>query len=175
MEDEKLFAHPKEEQEEQERVDLVEFITDPNEQKRLLAESEAARKQAAEMLKEDENGVMRADLVQFATPNDGSDKKYLLLFDGEARTSGQEVRDWQIAHGRRNAYELIKIYMEDEEITYDLKRSKILVDVEKFEDAKTMFDFMDYVIENDLMGPNEVYPHLDEYYYDEEDEEEVEE
>ena len=174
MEDEKLFAHPEEEQEEQERVDLVEFITDPNEQKRLLAESEAARKQAAEMLKEDENGVMRADLVQFATPNDGSDKKYLLLFDGEERTSSQEVRDWQIAHGRRSAYELIKIYMEDEEITYDLKKSKILVDVEKFEDAKTMFDFMDYVIENDLMGPNEVYPHLDEYYYDEKENEEEE-
>ena len=172
MEDEKLFAHP---EEEQERVDLVEFITDPNEQKRLLAESEAARKQAAEMLKEDENGVMRADLVQFATPNDGSDKKYLLLFDGEERTSGQEVRDWQIAHGRRNAYELIKIYMEDEEITYDLKKSKILVDVEQFKDAKTMFDFMDYVIENDLMGPNEVYPHLDEYYYDDEEENEEEE
>ena len=173
MANENLFAHP---EDEKEKVDLVEFITDPDEQKKLLAESRAARKQAEEMLKE-ENGVTKIDLVQFATPSDGSDKKYLLLFDGEARTSGQEVRDWQIAHGRRNAYELIKIYMENEEITYDLKRSKILVDVEQFKDAKTMFDFMDYVIENDLMGPNEVYPHLDEYYYDDEedDEEEVEE
>ena len=169
---ENLFKHPEEEKK-SEPVDLVGFFNSPEEEKAAIAKAEEARKRAEELLKDPDKANEPIDLVSFTEPNNGKDKEYLLLFSGFEKDTEKEVHDWLIAKGRRQAYEYIKMYMENEEIFYDLKQSKILVDVERFEEAKSQYDFMEWIIENDLMGVDEMYPHLDEYdYLDDEEEEE---
>lgn len=173
MADNDLFKHPEEEKE-PDKIDLVSYIKDPEEGKRIFAMAEEARKRAEELLQEEPKQQGEPiDLVSFAKPNDGSEKKYLLLFQGFVKDTEEEVRDWYVVQGRRQAYEYIKMFMENDDIFYDLKQSKILVDVEKFSEAKSQYDFMEYIIENDLMGKDEIYPHLDDYdYLDDEEEEE---
>ena len=167
-----LFAHP---EEKKEPTPLVSFIKSPEEEKRLIAQAEEARKRAEELLKDPEKAKEPIELVSFAKDQttDGSDKTYLLLFEGFEKDSEKEVHDWLIAKGRRQAYEFIKMYMENEDIFYDLKKSKILVDVEKLEQAKSQYDFMNWIIENDIMGKDEIYPHVDDYDYLDEEEEDL--
>ena len=48
-----------------------------------------------------------------------------------------------------------------------------LTEKEKLEQAKSQYDFMNWIIENDIMGKDEIYPHLDDYDYLDDEEEEL--
>jgi membrane-associated HD superfamily phosphohydrolase len=176
QEERELFTGKPAKEEETKPISLVSFIGSEEEEQQLAKEAEKARKRAMELINKgtfDENGEFHSatepeNLVEWVEDpkkkSDPNEKKYLILMIGETRdNAAEEFRDWMLVKGRKSAYEAICAYMESDSYDFDLVESKILVDVEKLEQAKSIYDFMDFVIKNDLMGPDTQYPHLDEY------------
>lgn len=87
-------------------------------------------------------------IVKFTNPNDPEDKLYLILIIG-FNENGDEFRDFEWITGRTNAYEFIKDMVKEERA--DLFQSKIIVETQAIETAKTLVEFMRYCSDNGLV------------------------
>ena len=150
-------------------VNLIGKVTSKEEEQKLLKKAEEAMR-AAQQLRENavegSDGFVRSpvQLVTAAKPTP-EDREFLLLFIGENTEGdeGSEFRHWIIVKGRKAAYYAIKALLMSDYVYIDLVESKIVVDVETIKEMKTMYDFMSYVIEKDLIDDEDNYVDISEY------------
>lgn len=143
------------------------------EEAEFLEQTEKAVEEARKKLQEEKNGtesnkppVVHQLLTRVET-NDVNNRKFLILIVGFYKDNlDKEYRDWVIARGRRGAYDAIMNYMDDDsDIEVDLIESKIIAETEKLDTAKSLYKYMSYIIDNELieLAPGEFYPDLESY------------
>lgn len=128
---------------------------------------EAAKQLIKEEPKTEEVKVVKKPmpLVTRIPNNTVEERKFLILFVGTDE-AGDEVRDWIVCSGRNAAYHKIVDMMENDYFIIDLVASRIVAATETMDKAKSLYKYMTYIIENDLINFNddlETYPDLQEY------------
>jgi hypothetical protein len=168
-------------EEKKEVVSLVRPIESEEEKKRLMEEAQKQIEKAQdlmEQMEEGEDGYLRVPLVQKAPvkqqkiEKSPEERDFLLLFSGTDENE-DEFKHWDIVTGRTAAYDAIVAMLENEGSYFDLVESKIVVEVETIKEMKSMYDFLAYVAEQDLLHRDR-YLDVEEYVGDvvAEDEEE---
>lgn len=157
---------------EEKRISLVSEITTSEEEARLSEESKEALKKATELIKsaeEGSDGYKRVPLVtKIEEPKkkaSAEEREFLILLSGEIDETGEELNCWAIATGRTEAYGYITGMMETDGVYVDLMNSFIVVEVETIKERKTCYDFLSYVINNELvkLPDGQMYPNLEDY------------
>jgi hypothetical protein len=91
-------------------------------------------------------GPVPQSMVQMIDENDPEQKNYLILIVGTDENHN-DFKDWEFITGRRAAYDYIKGMAEN----IDLFESKIVVETAAVSTAKTVLEFMRYVLDNGLI------------------------
>ena len=150
----------------QEPTQLVTRFASQEEEDKAIEKIDKAMEEARRLTKEDsaQNAQQPVQLVQrVENPQASVEKrKFLILFVGFDEND-EEYKDWKVCVGRQDCYDTITLMMESYDI--DLIESKIIAETESPNKAKSLYTYMSFLIEKELipLKDGEFYPDLDDY------------
>lgn len=139
-------------------------MSDEEERVMLVQRVEEEEKKSEELVKRTNQNQKPTMLVQRKPNNDPNRRKFLILFVGYDEND-DVITEWSIQIGRQACYDSITSMMENDYCKIDLVESRIVAETETINQAKSLYKYMEHIIENELipLKDGEYYPDIDEY------------